>query len=128
MEHVYQATIPAPLGVDGFFIQAVAYDKLGQKAESQTVMVGKIKDTVVPKLSILRPVDKDVITTAAAVDVVAERRNIDLVYRFVPTEREFEALTPDVAEKEVFLRAALRYPEDLDITNDILEELSLELE
>ncbi len=64
----------------------------------------------------------------AAVDVVAERRDIDLVYRFVPTARAFEAMTPDVAEKEVFLRTALHYPAELDITNDVLEELSLELE
>ncbi len=63
-----------------------------------------------------------------AVEVVADRKGIDLVFRFIPTDEEFAAETPEQALTAIRLRTAIRYPKALDITDDILEELSLEAE
>ncbi len=64
----------------------------------------------------------------AAVEVVAERLDIDLVFRFIPTTNEFQALNPPQAYTAVRARLALKYPEALDITDQVLEELALEVE
>lgn len=61
----------------------------------------------------------------AAVDVVCDRLNIDMVYRFIPTNDPFESENFEGAITEVRLRTVLRYPEGLDITSDILRELNL---
>ncbi|MCZ6836112.1 MAG: hypothetical protein O7G85_10095 [Planctomycetota bacterium] len=63
-----------------------------------------------------------------AVDVVADRMDIDLVYRFTPTDDEFKSRGLEQATMAIRLRPALRYPEELDITLDVMEELSLEFE
>lgn len=63
-----------------------------------------------------------------AVQVVADRMKIDTVYRFIPTDDPFNAENPDQALLAIRLRAALRYPDELDITDAVLEELSLDLE
>ncbi len=62
----------------------------------------------------------------AAVDVVAEKKNIDIVFRFVPPSDEFKATSPEQAYLALRARTALKYPEDLDITPAVLEELNLE--
>lgn len=61
-----------------------------------------------------------------AVNVVADRRKIDIVYRFIPTENEFQAQTPDQAYLAISSRTILRSPEKLDITDAVMEELALE--
>jgi len=63
-----------------------------------------------------------------AVQVVADRQKIDTVYRFIPTDDPFNADNPDQALLAIRLRTALRYPDELDITDAVLEELSLDLE
>jgi Skp family chaperone for outer membrane proteins len=63
-----------------------------------------------------------------AVQVVADRKGIDTVYRFIPTEEAFRAENPEQAMLAIRLRTAIRYPEELDITDDVLEELSLDVE
>ncbi|MHC5008769.1 MAG: OmpH family outer membrane protein [Planctomycetota bacterium] len=63
----------------------------------------------------------------AAVEVVAQRRQIDIVLRFVPTANEFQAQGLAAAYTGVRARIALKYPEALDITDAVLEELALEL-
>jgi Skp family chaperone for outer membrane proteins len=63
----------------------------------------------------------------AAVEVVAQRRQIDIVFRFVPTENDFQAQGLAAAYTSVRARIALKYPEALDITDAVLEELALEL-
>ncbi len=63
----------------------------------------------------------------AAVEVVAQRRQIDIVLRFVPTANEFQAQSLAAAYTGVRARIALKYPEALDITDAVLEELALEL-
>jgi len=63
----------------------------------------------------------------AAVEVVAQRRQIDIVLRFVPTANDFQAQGLAAAYTSVRARVALKYPEALDITDAVLEELALEL-
>jgi Skp family chaperone for outer membrane proteins len=62
----------------------------------------------------------------AAIDRIAERRGIDIVYRFVPGDTAFDAETHDQAMLSIETRTALRYPADLDITGDVLAELGSE--
>ncbi len=64
----------------------------------------------------------------AAVEVVSERRNIDIVWRFIPTTNELQATNPVQAYTAIRARIALRYPEALDITDEVLQELALEVE
>ena len=64
----------------------------------------------------------------AAVEVVADRRRIDLVFRFIPTGNEFKALNPPQAYTGIHARIALKYPAGLDITDEVMEELALEVE
>jgi len=61
-----------------------------------------------------------------AVEVVGARSGIDIVYRFIPTGEDFKASDRGEALDAIRLRTALRYPEGLDITPEVLEELSLE--
>ena len=61
-EHQYRASILPPAGVSGFVIYAVAYDRLGQSARSESVRIGRIDDTVEPDLDMLRPFAGSVIT------------------------------------------------------------------
>jgi Skp family chaperone for outer membrane proteins len=63
----------------------------------------------------------------AAVEVVAQRRQIDIVLRFVPTANDFQAKGLAAAYTGVRARIALKYPEALDITDAVLEELAIEL-
>jgi hypothetical protein len=64
----------------------------------------------------------------AAVEVVAERRRIDLVFRFIPTDNEFQAISPPQAYTGIHARIALKYPPGLDVTDEVMEELALEVE
>ncbi len=61
----------------------------------------------------------------AAVEVVAERREIDIVLRFIPPEKEFQSVNPPQAYRAIRARVALKYPEALDITAAVLEELDV---
>ncbi|MHC5022565.1 MAG: OmpH/Skp family outer membrane protein [Planctomycetota bacterium] len=63
-----------------------------------------------------------------ATNVIADRKSIDVVYRFIPTDDSFEADSPDQAMLAIRLRSVLRYPGPTDITPDVLEELSLEVD
>ena len=62
----------------------------------------------------------------AAVNVVADRLEIDLVIRFIPPDDEFVLTNEAAAIDQIRLRSLLRYPEACDITSDVLEELNLE--
>ena len=75
-ENLYQASITAPEGVDGFYVQAVAYDTKGQIGESQVVLVGKIRDTVVPKISVLSPLNHEIVTSAEPIRPAVMIRDI----------------------------------------------------
>jgi len=51
---------------------------------------------------------------------------IDIVLRFIPTEKEFQGQDAESALNEIRLRSALRYPAGLDITEEVLEELAIQ--
>jgi len=63
-----------------------------------------------------------------AVNVVADRLNIDMILRFIPPNSEFEGNSPDAALMQIRLRTALSLPEGIDITDEVLSELGLEVE
>lgn len=63
-----------------------------------------------------------------AVNVVADRENIDTVFRFIPTDDDFSPADVNGAMLQIRLRTLLRYPEESDITEDVAEELNLDLE
>ena len=60
-----------------------------------------------------------------AVDIVAEKRHIDIVTRFVPTSDPFQADSMDLAGEQVRRRVFLRYPDAIDITEAVSAELGL---
>lgn len=62
----------------------------------------------------------------AAVDVVAEKMGIDIVLRFIPTDKEFKSNDAEQALNEIRLRTAVKYPTGLDITNEVMQELSIQ--
>jgi Skp family chaperone for outer membrane proteins len=63
-----------------------------------------------------------------AVEVVADRREIDIVLQFVPTSDPFAADMPEAARAAIRGRSALRYPEALDITDAVMTEMALDIE
>lgn len=63
-----------------------------------------------------------------AVKIVAEAKDIDLVHRFIPTDEPFNSTAAPDATLEIRLRSLLVYPEDLDITKDIADELGIDLD
>ena len=62
----------------------------------------------------------------AAVNVVADRLEIDLVMRFIPPDDPISAPAPDAVLGQIRLRSALRVPEGLDITDEVLSELGVD--
>lgn len=62
----------------------------------------------------------------SAVDVVSQKLGVDIVLRFIPTENEFKGTDAEAALTEIRLRTAVKYPSSLDITSEVLEELSLQ--
>lgn len=62
----------------------------------------------------------------SAVDIVAEKLGVDVVLRFIPPEKDFKSLDAEQALMEIRLRAAVRYPEKLDITDEVLRELAIQ--
>ena len=65
-----------------------------------------------------------------ASNVVADRLEIDMVHRFIPTDDPFEVQPGpgafQAAMMQIRLRSVLRYPEDIDITSEVLDELGIE--
>lgn len=62
----------------------------------------------------------------SAVNVVADKLGVDVVLRFIPTDKEFKAEDAEGALTEIRLRTAVKYPEKLDITAEVLEEMSVQ--
>ena len=60
-----------------------------------------------------------------AVDVVGDRSKLDIVLRFVPTAQPFGAGNPADSMLQVQVRTFLHYPESIDLTPELLKELSL---
>ena len=60
-----------------------------------------------------------------AVDVVSDRRKIDIVHRFIPTALPFESADLGNAMIQVQSRTFLRSPEAIDLTAEVMKELNL---
>lgn len=60
-----------------------------------------------------------------AVEVVSDNREIDIVFRFIPTAESFSTNMVEQAMLQIQLRAFLRYPDTIDLTEDILDELDM---
>lgn len=63
-----------------------------------------------------------------AVNIVADRLDIDIVHQFTPTDEPFDADNPRTAMSTIRWRSALRYPGELDITDAVVEELDLDID
>ncbi|MEY5061916.1 MAG: hypothetical protein RIS45_1837 [Planctomycetota bacterium] len=61
----------------------------------------------------------------AAVDTVSDKESIDLVFRFAPTAEAFEASGSGEAIMKIRERTFLKYPTQIDITEDVLKALGV---
>jgi len=61
----------------------------------------------------------------AAVETVAEKESIDLVYRFYPTASPFGSERMSDTLSQIQARVFLKYPESIDITEEVLKVLNL---
>ena len=61
-----------------------------------------------------------------AMEIVADQRSIDFVYRFIPTSEPFGTQSSEQAMLQIQLRTFLKYPDAVDITQHVLDELDLE--
>lgn len=61
----------------------------------------------------------------AAVETVAEKESIDLVFRFYPTADPFKANRAGEALGQIQARTFLKYPGSIDITPDVMKVLNL---
>ncbi|MSR44039.1 MAG: OmpH family outer membrane protein [Phycisphaerales bacterium] len=61
----------------------------------------------------------------AALEVVAEKKKIDFVYRYVPPDRPFDSMSLADAMLQVQSRPFLRSPASVDITEEVIVELGL---
>lgn len=60
-----------------------------------------------------------------AVEVVADKRHVDLVMRFVPPSEKLRAGEEAELAQQLQARTFLRVPESIDITEDILTEMNI---
>ena len=63
-----------------------------------------------------------------AVNVVSDRMDIDIVIRYIAPDRGFEDLVAEKTILQIRSRTALRVPEGIDITDEVLSELGLEMQ
>jgi len=100
-----------------------AFQAMIQQREQMRALAGR-------RLSLLAAehIERAYRDLVAAVEVVAARRGIDIVYRFIPTANEFKAVNRPQSYTVVRARVVLRYPPELDITDEVMEELALEVQ
>ncbi len=60
-----------------------------------------------------------------AIEVVADKAQIDLVYRYIPTSEPFLNSSVEQAMLQIQMRPFLRYPDSIDLTAKVLKELDL---
>lgn len=63
-----------------------------------------------------------------AAKIVAESKKIDIVHRFIPTADDFKGTAHTEALSEIRMRNLLVYPEALDITSEVADELGVEVD
>ncbi len=61
-----------------------------------------------------------------AVEVVADRRKIDLVMRFVPATEKIVAGDESAIAQQLLARTFLRFPESIEMTEDVLSEMNIQ--
>ena len=76
--NIYRAVLNSPQGSKGFEIYARAYDVMGHVSQTQTVIIGTIADTVAPKISVLSPVDGEILTAATPLRTVVAVEDIGI--------------------------------------------------
>ena len=69
-DDIYRAIITPPPGTTGFVVQATAYDVAGHSTQTAPLRIGKVADTVAPKISIMQPFDGDVLTEGENIHAV----------------------------------------------------------
>ncbi|MDA1008229.1 MAG: OmpH family outer membrane protein [Planctomycetota bacterium] len=60
-----------------------------------------------------------------AVEVISDRRKIDLVYRFIPPDEEIAPADQTTLTLQLQSRTFIKLPEGIDLTADVLKELNL---
>ena len=60
-----------------------------------------------------------------AIEVVADKAEVDLVYRYIPTSEPFMNSSVEQAMLQIQMRPFLRYPDSIDLTAKVLKELDL---
>ena len=61
----------------------------------------------------------------SAVETVADKESIDLVFRFYPTAEPFKSERTGEALSQIQSRTFLKYPASIDITSDVMKALNL---
>lgn len=61
----------------------------------------------------------------AAVETIAEKESIDLVFRFQPTADPFDSKSSGESIDRIRARTFLKYPAQIDITADVMKALNL---
>jgi len=61
-----------------------------------------------------------------AVEVVADRRKIDLVMRFIPPADKITVGDHASIAQQLMARTFLRLPDSIDMTDDVLTEMNLQ--
>jgi Skp family chaperone for outer membrane proteins len=61
----------------------------------------------------------------AAVETVADKESIDLVFRFYPTAEPFKSERMGEALSQIQSRTFLKYPASIDITPEVMKALNL---
>lgn len=60
-----------------------------------------------------------------AIEVVADKDEVDLVYRYIPTSEPFLKSSVEQAMLQIQMRPFLRHPDSIDLTAKVLKELDL---
>ena len=123
-DNQYQAIIRPPQGVEGLLVHAVVFDRVGNSTETAPVRIGRVVDTVAPRMAVLTPVPAEVLTSAEAVDIVVSVEDVgsaDTRHVYSQWVREYQSSAGNWIEitsrdVELFRQNTLDddYPEDPD--------------
>ncbi len=92
------------------------------QTEYNTFRDGKLKELDQLRASQTEDAYKQLVT---AVDRVAEREQIDLVFRYIPAEVPFKAEGLQQVYAQIQLRTFLKHPATIDITDAVIKELGV---
>jgi len=69
-ESIYRAELRPPQGVDGLLVHAVVFDKVGQSVQTAPVRIGRVRDTVAPRVTLVSPVPGEIVTAQEPITIV----------------------------------------------------------